>query len=91
MIYTINIYLPCNAEAFREDGKNCSENGRSQAVRLPKDFGLTTARCLSEKRQRRSVDTPERFVGIAVGSLKRFSPDFMSKRVQPDLDERKDF
>ncbi len=68
------------------------QNGQSQAVRLPKEFRFDDTEVFIKKvgdvvcliPRSESWDT-------LFGSLKKFSPDFMSERVQPEHDQRESF
>jgi antitoxin VapB len=68
------------------------QNGRSQAVRLPKDFRFDDSEVFIKKNGNvvQLIPRSDSWESL-FGSLKKFSPDFMSKRVQPELNEREDF
>lgn len=68
------------------------QNGKSQAVRLPKEFRLEgqevyikqTGNVVQLIPMSGSWDT-------LLASLEKFTPDFMAERVQPRLENREDF
>ena len=68
------------------------QNGQSQAVRLPKEFRFDDSEVFIKKSGNvvhlipRSDSWDSLF-----SSLKKFSRDFMSERVQPELDKRESF
>ena len=68
------------------------QNGQSQAVRLPKEFRFDDSEVFIKKSGNvvhlipRSDSWDSLF-----HSLKKFSRDFMSDRVQPELDTRETF
>lgn len=65
------------------------QNGRSQAVRLPKEFRFEESEVFITK-----VDNVVMLIprsdpwGGLLGSLDRFSDDFMDERKQPGVQER---
>jgi antitoxin VapB len=68
------------------------QNGQSQAVRLPKEFRFDDSEVFI-KRTGNVVQLIPRTDSwnILFSSLKKFSRDFMSERVQPELDKRESF
>ena len=68
------------------------QNGKSQAVRLPKEFRFEESEVFI-KRSGNVVQLIPRSDswGALFDSLTKFSPDFMTERNQPDLDEREGF
>ena len=64
-------------------------NGRSQAVRLPKEFRFTGDDVYIKKYQGIVMLLPKESPWTSlVDSLDRFSSDFMNERNQPDQQER---
>ena len=65
------------------------KNGRSQAVRLPKEFRFENTEVFIAKVDNVVMLIPhdDPWAGL-VGSLNRFSGDFMEERVQPEPQER---
>ena len=64
-------------------------NGRSQAVRLPKEFRFSGADVYIKKYQGIVMLLPKESPWASlVDSLDRFSSDFMNERNQPDQQER---
>ena len=65
------------------------ENGKSQAVRLPKAYRLKGKEAYITKIGDAIVLLPkkENWEGL-ITSLEKFTPDFMSDRKQPDLEKR---
>lgn len=67
-------------------------NGKSQAVRLPKEFRFDGVEVYIKKVGRQVILMPKDEPWEAfVSSLDRFTPDFMSERVQPPMDKREGF
>jgi len=67
-------------------------NGQSQAVRLPKEFRFEGDFVYIKKSGNAVVLLPAKDVwDPLVGSLEKFSPDFMSERGQPPPQEREAF
>lgn len=68
------------------------QNGQSQAVRLPKEFRFDDSEVFI-KRSGNVVQLIPRTDSWSslFDSLKKFSRDFMSERVQPELDKRDSF
>lgn len=65
------------------------QNGQSQAVRLPKEFRFDDSEVFIKKTGNVVQLIPRTDSWNALfDSLKRFSPDFMDERVQPELEER---
>ena len=65
------------------------KNGQSQAVRLPKEFRFDDSEVFIKK----SGNTVQLIPRCGswdslVGSLRKFSADFMAERVQPELEKR---
>ena len=69
------------------------KNGESQAVRLPKEFRFKGTEVLIQRVGDAVVLLPKaRSWDTLIGSLKKFSPDFMSERNQPSTaDVRESF
>lgn len=68
------------------------QNGQSQAVRLPKEFRFDDTEVFIKKCGSVVQLIPRSNSWSSLfASLKKFSPDFMSERIQPDLDKREDF
>ncbi len=66
-------------------------NGRSQAVRLPKECRFAGREVYVRKFEDVVILFPKRSPwSPLVNSLKKFSEDFMSDRAQPGQDERED-
>ncbi len=64
-------------------------NGRSQAVRLPKEFRFSGDNVYIKKYQGIVMLLPKESPWASlVDSLDRFSSDFMNERNQPDQQER---
>lgn len=65
------------------------QNGQSQAVRLPKEFRFEDSEVFIKKSGNVVHLIPRSDSWSSLfGSLKKFSNDFMSDRVQPELDKR---
>jgi antitoxin VapB len=68
------------------------KNGKSQAVRLPKEFKFVGKEVYIKRIGRNVMLIPKDDPWESLlGSLDEFSDDFMAKRVQPELDEREAF
>lgn len=65
------------------------QNGQSQAVRLPKEFRFEDSEVFIKKSGNVVQLIPRSDSWNSLfGSLKKFSRDFMSERIQPELDKR---
>jgi len=65
------------------------ENGKSQAVRLPKAYRLKGKEAYITKVGDAIILLPKKNKWDSlVSSLSKFTDDFMSERVQPEYDER---
>ena len=68
------------------------KNGQSQAVRLPKEFRFDDTEVFIKKSGHVVYLIPRTDSwDILFDSLKKFTPDFMSERSQPEQDERESF
>jgi len=68
------------------------QNGQSQAVRLPKEFRFDDSEVFIKKSGNVVQLIPRSDSWDSLfKSLKKFSPDFMGERVQPELDTRESF
>jgi antitoxin VapB len=68
------------------------QNGQSQAVRLPKEFRFDDTEVYIKKNGNIVTLIPRTDSWeILFGSLEKFSNDFMSERIQPELDKRESF
>jgi len=68
------------------------QNGQSQAVRLPKEFRFDDSEVFIKKSGNVVQLIPRSDSWNSLfESLKKFSNDFMSERIQPDLDRRESF
>ena len=68
------------------------QNGQSQAVRLPKEFRFDDTEVFIKKSGNVVQLIPRSDSWNSLfGSLKKFSRDFMTDRVQPELDKRESF
>ena len=68
------------------------QNGQSQAVRLPKEFRFEDSEVFIKKSGNVVQLIPRSDSWNSLfDSLKKFSRDFMSERIQPDLDKRESF
>lgn len=66
------------------------KNGKSQAVRLPKEFKFAGDEVYINRIGRNVILIPKDDPwGSLLNSLNKFSDDFMSERIQPSLNERK--
>jgi antitoxin VapB len=67
-------------------------NGQSQAVRLPKEFRFSDDEVFIKKCGNIVYLIPRnQSWDSLIGSLKKFSGDFMSCRIQPELEKRERF
>jgi antitoxin VapB len=68
------------------------QNGQSQAVRLPKEYRFDDSEVFIKKTGNVVQLIPKSDSWNSLfGSLKKFSPDFMAARVQPEVEKREDF
>ena len=68
------------------------QNGQSQAVRLPKEFRFDDSEVFIKKSGNVVQLIPRSDSWNSLfDSLKKFSRDFMTDRVQPELDKRESF
>jgi len=68
------------------------QNGQSQAVRLPKEFRFDDSEVFIKKSGNVVQLIPRSDSWNSLfGSLKKFSRDFMTDRVQPELGKRESF
>lgn len=68
------------------------QNGQSQAVRLPKEFRFDDTEVFIKRNGHVVCLIPRGDSWESLfGSLKKFSKDFMTDRVQPELDKRESF
>ncbi|MBI5142085.1 MAG: antitoxin [Nitrospirae bacterium] len=68
------------------------QNGQSQAVRLPKEFRFDDSEVFIKKCGNVVQLIPrDNSWSTLFDSLKKFSPDFMDERIQPELDKRESF
>lgn len=67
-------------------------NGQSQAVRLPKEFRFDDSEVYIKKCGNvvQLIPRSDPWSSL-LGSLEKFSSDFMSERIQPELDKRESF
>lgn len=67
------------------------QNGKSQAVRLPKEFRFGSDRVYIKRIGNAVVLLPYQTPwNTLLDSLSLFSPDFMSERIQPPTQNRED-
>lgn len=67
-------------------------NGNSQAVRLPKNYRMEGKEVLISRVGDAIILLPKRKKWDSLFlSLDRFSDDFMTERVQPELEKREEF
>lgn len=68
------------------------QNGQSQAVRLPKEFRFDDSEVFIKKTGNvvHLIPRSDSWNSL-VGSLKKFSRDFMAERVQPEPEKRESF
>lgn len=84
----INIYLQ---EATMNTAK-LFKNGKSQAVRLPKEFKFEGSEVYIKRIGQNVMLIPMNDPwGTLIDSLDKFSDDFMSRRTQPSLQGREKF
>ena len=68
------------------------ENGRSQAVRLPKEFRFRGREVFIKRQGNAVVLLPEQDSwDTLIESTKQFTDDFMTERNQPPLQKREEF
>jgi len=68
------------------------KNGQSQAVRLPKEFRFEGDHVYIKKEGDIVLLIPEKKSwGVLFESLNKFSSDFMSERLQPETQIRREF
>lgn len=68
------------------------QNGQSQAVRLPKEFRFEDSEVFIKKSGNVVQLIPRSDSWNSLfDSLKKFSREFMSERIQPELDKRESF
>lgn len=68
------------------------QNGQSQAVRLPKEFRFEDSEVFIKKSGNVVQLIPRSGSWDSLfDSLKKFSRDFMSERIQPESDKRESF
>lgn len=68
------------------------QNGQSQAVRLPKEFRFEDSEVFIKKSGNVVQLIPRTDSWDSLfGSLKKFSREFMSERIQPEPDKRDSF
>ena len=68
------------------------QNGQSQAVRLPKEFRFDDSEVFIKKSGNVVQLIPRTDAWNSLfDSLKKFSRDFMTERIQPELDKRESF
>lgn len=68
------------------------QNGQSQAVRLPKEFRFDDTEVFIKKSGPVVCLIPKTDSwDVLFDSLKKFSKDFMTERVQPEQDKRESF
>lgn len=68
------------------------QNGQSQAVRLPKEFRFEDSEVFIKKSGNVVQLIPRSDSWNSLfGSLKKFSREFMSERIQPEPDKRDSF
>ena len=67
------------------------QNGQSQAVRLPKEFRFEGDEVIIKKSGNVVLLIPTAHSwDVLLGSLDKFSPDFMAERNQPSQQEREE-
>jgi antitoxin VapB len=68
------------------------QNGKSQAVRLPKEFRFAGDQVFVKRVGNTVVLIPYNAPWVSlVNSLSHFSPDFLEEREQPSIQERETF
>lgn len=71
------------------DSAKLFQNGKSQAVRLPKDYRFRGAKVYIKRMGNAVILIPEHDSWqTMIDSLALFSDDFMDERIQPPVDER---
>jgi antitoxin VapB len=89
MIYIFNIYL---SRRLTMKTAKIFQNGQSQAVRLPKEFRFDDKEVFIKKCGHVVCLIPKTASwDILFDSLKKFSRDYMTERVQPEQDKRENF
>lgn len=68
------------------------KNGQSQAVRLPKELRLKGDHVFIKKTDNILIIIPsQNSWDSLVASLEKFTDDFMTERIQPEIQKRKSF
>ncbi|MEI7768506.1 MAG: type II toxin-antitoxin system VapB family antitoxin [Chloroflexales bacterium] len=71
------------------DSAKLFQNGKSQAVRLPKEYRFRGAKVYIKRMGNAVILIPEHESWqTMIDSLALFSDDFMDERIQPPVDER---
>ncbi len=71
------------------DSAKLFQNGKSQAVRLPKEYRFRGAKVYIKRMGNAVILIPEHDSWqTMIDSLTLFSDDFMDDRIQPPIDER---
>ncbi|MBX0331569.1 antitoxin [Oscillochloris sp. ZM17-4] len=71
------------------DSAKLFQNGKSQAVRLPKEYRFRGAKVYIKRMGNAVILIPEHESWqTMIDSLAFFSDDFMDERIQPPIDER---
>jgi antitoxin VapB len=71
------------------DSAKLFQNGKSQAVRLPKEYRFRGAKVYIKRMGNAVILIPEHDSWqTMIDSLALFSDDFMEDRIQPPIDER---
>ncbi|MEI7646207.1 MAG: type II toxin-antitoxin system VapB family antitoxin [Chloroflexales bacterium] len=71
------------------DSAKLFQNGKSQAVRLPKEYRFRGAKVYIKRMGNAVILIPEHDSWqTMIDSLALFSDDFMDDRIQPPIDER---
>jgi len=86
-VYIISIYL-----GGRMKTAKLFKNGESQAVRLPKEFRFEGDHVFIKKSGNVVMLIPAKNMWASlIGSLDKFTEDFMTARKQPKIQDREDF
>lgn len=86
----LRVYTMSRREA-RMDSAKLFQNGKSQAVRLPKEYRFRGSKVYIKRMGNAIVLIPEHDSWQSmIESLTLFSDDFMEERVQPPVEERND-